>query len=125
MGVLLMLVGMGMAFTSSAVVYAVDPLAGVCDGVTSDTSATCASQDTTTNPLTGSDGILYRASIIVSVVAGIAAVIMIIISGFHMITSGGDAQKVASARRTLIGSVVGLVIIALAQSIIMFVIGRI
>lgn len=108
-----------------AVVYAADPLDGVCYGVSASTSATCASKDTTDNPLTGTDGVLYKASIVVSVVAGIAAVLMIMISGFHMITSSGDAQKVSSARKTLIGSVVGLVIIVLAQSIIMFVIGSI
>jgi hypothetical protein len=59
---------------------------------------------------------------IVASVAAVAAVIVIILSGFRYITSGGDTQKTAAAKNTLIGAIVGLVIIALAQAIIILVI---
>ena len=60
-----------------------------------------------------------------SLVAGVAAVIMIIIAGLKMITAQGDAGSVASARNTLIYALVGLVIVALAQFIVHFVLGRV
>ncbi|MBL8122451.1 hypothetical protein JNM87_06935 [Candidatus Saccharibacteria bacterium] len=49
---------------------------------------------------------------------------MIMVSGFRYITSGGDSQKIASAKNTLIGAIIGLVVIALAQTIITFVLSR-
>lgn len=58
---------------------------------------------------------------ILSVIAGVAAVIMVIISGFKYITSGGDAGKVGSAKTTLVYAIVGLVIVALAQVLVQFV----
>lgn len=57
----------------------------------------------------------------VAIIAGISAVIMIILSGFRYVTSGGDTQKIASAKNTLIGAIVGLVIIVVARGIIVLV----
>lgn len=62
---------------------------------------------------------------ILSFVAGFAAVIMIIISGLKFITAQGDASGVASARSALIYAIVGLVVVALAQFIVHFVLGRV
>lgn len=61
---------------------------------------------------------------ILSAIIGVVAVIMIILSGLKYITSGGDGQKVASAKNTLVYSLVGLVIVALAQLIVHFVLGK-
>jgi len=58
---------------------------------------------------------------ILSIVIGIIAVIMIIINGLRFITSGGDSQKVASARNGIIYALVGLLFVALAQIIVKFV----
>jgi hypothetical protein len=55
---------------------------------------------------------------ILSIVVGVAAVIMIILSGFRYITSGGDSNKVASAKSSLIYALVGLAVAALAQVIV-------
>lgn len=57
-----------------------------------------------------------------SIVAGIIAVIMVIISGLKYITSQGDSNKIASAKNSLIYAIVGLVIVAAAQIIVQFVI---
>lgn len=59
---------------------------------------------------------------ILSVVVGVAAVIMIIVGGFKYVTSGGDANKATSARNTIIYAIIGLIIVALARIIINFVV---
>jgi hypothetical protein len=56
-----------------------------------------------------------------SILIGVVAVIMIIVGGFRYITSGGDSGKVGSAKNTLIYAIIGLVIVALAQIIVHFV----
>jgi hypothetical protein len=61
---------------------------------------------------------------LISVVVGIAAIIMIIIGGFKYITSAGDSSKVNSAKDTVLFAIVGLVIVMLAQVIVRFVISR-
>lgn len=61
---------------------------------------------------------------ILSIIVGIVAVIMIILGGFKYITSGGDATKVASAKNTIFYAVIGLVIVALAQLIVRFVLTK-
>jgi hypothetical protein len=58
---------------------------------------------------------------IFSWVIGVIAVIMVMVSGFRYITAGGDSGKVASAKNTLIYAIVGLVIAAVAQILVKFV----
>ncbi len=62
---------------------------------------------------------------IVSLVVGVVAVIMIIIGGLKYILSGGDSGNVTSAKNTVLFAIVGLVIVALAQFIVRFVIARV
>jgi len=62
---------------------------------------------------------------ILSVVAGIAAVVMIIFAGFRYVTSAGNAEATKGARNTILYAVIGLVIIALAQIIVHFVLKNI
>jgi hypothetical protein len=61
---------------------------------------------------------------IFSVVVGVTAVIMIIVGGFQYITSGGDSGKVTTAKNTILFAIVGLVIVALAQVIVNFVLSK-
>jgi cytochrome bd-type quinol oxidase subunit 2 len=61
---------------------------------------------------------------IFSVVVGIVAVIMIIVGGFRYITSGGDSGNVTTAKNTILYALVGLVIVALAQFIVRFVLEK-
>lgn len=70
------------------------------------------------NPVAGSNGVLLRVVRIVSIIAGIAAVIMMMVGGFMYITSNGDASKATTGRNTIIYAVVGLLVIALGQAII-------
>lgn len=61
---------------------------------------------------------------IFSVIVGVVAVIMIIFGGFRYITSGGDSGNIGAAKQTIIFAIVGLVIVALAQIIVRFVLAR-
>src|SRR5581483_10631760 len=63
----------------------------------------------------GVSDIVNEAVRILSFVAGAAAIIMVIVSGFRYITSGGDTNRVASAKNTLIYAVIGVAIAVLAQ----------
>jgi len=60
---------------------------------------------------------------IFSVIVGAVAVIMIIIGGFRYVISSGNDQAVGGAKNTIIFALVGLVIVALAQFVVHFVIG--
>ncbi|HYH75068.1 MAG TPA: pilin [Candidatus Saccharimonadales bacterium] len=62
---------------------------------------------------------------IFSAIAGIAAVIMIIVAGFRFITANGDSGTVSSARKTVMYAVVGLIVVALSQTLVKFVIDKI
>jgi hypothetical protein len=58
---------------------------------------------------------------ILSLVVGIITVIMIIVSGLRFVASGGDSGKVASAKSSLVYALIGLVLVALSQTIVHFV----
>lgn len=62
---------------------------------------------------------------IFSLVVGVVSVIMIIVGGFKYVTSGGGSEKVTSAKSTIMYAVIGLVIVALAQIIVRFVLAKI
>lgn len=61
---------------------------------------------------------------LLSVAVGIAAVLMIVLGGLKFVTSAGNAEKAKSARSTLLYAVIGLVIVALAQIIVQFVLNK-
>lgn len=79
-----------------------------------------------TNPAVN---IIRTAVNIIAILAGIASVIVIIISGFQFVTAGGlapgqrsgDPNRIKSARSALTGALVGLVIIALAWTLVTFI----
>lgn len=79
----------------------------------------------TTDPLTGNNGVIVKAANIFALVAGIAAVIIIIIAGINFIMSSGDAAKTGRARETIIYAAVGIVVIVLARTIITFIVSRV
>lgn len=56
---------------------------------------------------------------------GVIAVFMIIVGGFKYITSGGDSTGVNAAKNTILYAIIGLVIVALAQVIVRFILSRI
>lgn len=58
-------------------------------------------------------------------VAGIIAVIVVIIAGFTFVTTGNDPAAVAKSRNTILYAVIGLVVIISAFVITQFITGRI
>lgn len=78
----------------------------------------CAEGEDNTN---GIASVAQTVVNIFSYVVGAIAIIMIIYGGFRYITSGGSSEGVGTAKNTLIYAIVGLVIVALAQIIVRFV----
>lgn len=96
---------------------------GICSGVSGDLSGQsgCPNQGADIGNL---NGLLSRVITIFSAVVGVIAVLMIIVGGLRYITSGGDSSKVSAAKTTIIYALVGLVIVALAQLIVHFVLNQ-
>lgn len=101
----------------------VDPLKRGCAQGAQDSSL-CKDTDST-NPLFGDNGIITRATQLVTIAVGAASVIMIMIGGFKYITSSGDSGNVESAKNTILFAIIGLVIALFAQGIVLFVLRRI
>ncbi len=51
---------------------------------------------------------------------GLVAVVMIIVGSFRFITSQGNPENAAAARKTIINSLVGLVIVIISTSVVSF-----
>ncbi len=62
---------------------------------------------------------------ILSLAVGVFSVIMIIYGGFKFVSSAGDPNGIASAKKTIIYALVGLTLAIMAQAIMRVVIGRI
>lgn len=102
-----------------------NPFGKVYCGGTAKDSAICVDRKKTDNPLTGTNGLILKIADIVAVIAGIAAVIMLIVSGLRFIQAGGNAEAVAGARRGLLYALVGIVVIMLSRAIIGFVLSKV
>jgi hypothetical protein len=61
---------------------------------------------------------------VVLAIMGALAFFMLILAGFRYTISQGDANRVADAKRQIVYTLVGLIVIALAATIVNFVIGR-
>lgn len=72
----------------------------------------------------GLAGVARNVVNIFSYIVGAISVIMIIYGGFRYITSGGSSDGVSAAKSTLIYAIIGLIIVALAQIIVQFVLGQ-
>jgi len=98
---------------------------GLCKGaelnVNSDGTA-CASDVDAGNTV---NEIITTVINIFSIVVGVIAVIMIIIGGIKYITSGGDSNNISSAKTTIIYAIIGLVVVALVQVVVKFVLSRV
>ena len=82
-------------------------------------SQTCNSDDANSLP-----EIVASIIDVFSWIIGAVSVIMIIYGGFRYITSGGDSNGVTAAKNTILYAIVGLVIVALAQIIVNFVLDK-
>ncbi len=57
-------------------------------------------------------------------VIGVAAVVGIIVSGMRMILSNGDSNAIATARKSLIYSLIGIFIAVVAETLVAFVLSK-
>jgi hypothetical protein len=103
--------------------------AGLFDNVKSDAckgvNLNANAPDCTTGSGGKLTGVLNTGLRLFSVVVGVIAVIMVIIAGVKYITSQGESAAVASAKNTLLYAIIGLVIVALAQIIVRFVLRKV
>jgi hypothetical protein len=98
---------------------------GVNGAVSGQTGDTSCNSDVDAGGGTGKITKLARNIVnVFSILVGIIAVIMIIFGGFRYITSGGDSNRVGGAKNTLIYAIIGLIIVALAQVIVKFVLNQ-
>lgn len=74
---------------------------------------------------TGVSGIIKTVINLLSLIVGVVAVIMIVIGGLKYVISSGDSGNVTSAKNTILFALVGLVIVALAQVLVRFVLTRV
>ena len=89
-----------------------------CQGVSAGTGG-CSSAAGTSF-----DSTLQNIINVFSLLIGIVAVIMLMIGGFKYITSSGDTNNINSAKNTIIYALVGLVVVALAQVMVQFVLNK-
>lgn len=121
----LQLLLIGVVFVAPQPVLAQNSFNDICKQTASSGNSTvCQESKDKSNPLFGPTGVITRATQLVAILAGIAGVIMIIISGIRFITSSGDPNTVEGARNTLLYAVIGLVVAVIAQSLVAFVIRR-
>jgi len=85
-----------------------------------------ATGDCNTEPKSTSlNDIIARIINLISSLIAVVSVIMIMVGGFRYVTSGGDSNKVGSAKSTITNAIIGLVIAFFAQVIVRFVIAKV
>jgi cytochrome bd-type quinol oxidase subunit 2 len=100
------------------ITYAAPPSTNdVCEGIKA-TGGNCSGGNNEINNLVADIINIF------SWVVGVVAVIMVIWGGFSFVTSAGDPQKSAKARNTILYALIGLVIVAMAQTIVRFVVRK-
>ena len=75
--------------------------------------------------VSGVDESLRTITNYIAYLGGIIAVIIMVISGISLITSGGDSNKIANARNSIIYAAAGIVSIVIARALVLFVIGAV
>jgi len=119
------LVFLGSLITFSPSITNAGPLSGskdeVCAGVALQPSGVC-------DPNVAGGKLRHTVRIVIdviSVIAGIISVIFVIIAGFRFVTSGGEANAVASARSAAVYALIGLVVVAVSQILVKYVMFRV
>lgn len=81
--------------------------------------------DTMLPKVTADAASLQDILLLVFGIAGAIAFLVVVIAGFQFVISGGDPQKVAKARQTILFAVVGLVVCSAAFTIVKLVVGSV
>lgn len=89
--------------------------------ICSPTNKTCTTAFGLTINVSDPTAFISQLMVIILGITGAITVILIIIAGFTYMTSGGDKQKVAGARETLISAITGLLFIVFSLAILGFI----
>lgn len=126
----LLITGLAMSFASLGIARtqihaaSIDPKEQACQalGGASGTGST----STCATPVAGPDvnNTLKLAINVFSLIVGFAAIIMIIVGGLKYIISSGESSNINSAKNTILYAIIGLVVVALAQVIVRFVLDK-
>lgn len=123
-------ISIGLAIISGLLVFSMCPVAlatnsdAVCNGVAIAGGGACTAQGQKDAAQTISNLVADIINIL-SWIIGVVSVIMIIVGGLNMITAAGDPGKITKARSTILYAVVGLVIVAVSQTLVHFVLANI
>lgn len=111
-------VGFVIGLSTSVYAQTTGTIACGSQGNITGTDCTTANADATIN------NTIRRAIQIFQIVVGLISVFMLIFGGLKYITSGGESSGVSGAKNTILYAVIGLVVVALAQVIVQFVLNR-
>ncbi|MEX1058990.1 MAG: pilin [Candidatus Saccharimonadales bacterium] len=96
---------------------------GLCAGANLDVNdPNCDTANDATQKI---NNLIRKVINLLSLIVGVVAVIMIIIGGLRYITSGGSDTGVTSAKNTILYAIIGLIIVALAQLLVRFVLRQV
>jgi hypothetical protein len=98
---------------------------GLCAGTALDATDPAHCNPNDPQAIAKINDIIHLIINLLSLLVGVIAVIMIIIGGLKYIISSGDSSNVSSAKNTIIYALVGLVIVALAQFMVRFVLAKV
>ncbi len=99
---------------------------GLCAGVNLDVSSSCSSGQLSGDQANQKiNNLIHTIINLLSVVVGVVAVIMIIVGGLRYITSGGSDTSVTGAKNTILYAIIGLIIVAMAQILVRFVLSKV
>lgn len=118
---LLMTIGAVFVFTPDARAFSL--FGEACSGGAANSSV-CKDSTSGANPIYGPGGIISTVVTILSIVVGVAAVIVIVIAGIQYMVSTGDPTKVNNAKNAILYAIVGLIVAVLSQVIVQFVISK-
>jgi hypothetical protein len=76
------------------------------------------------NPLGGPGGVFTSIIQIISILSGVAAVILIIIGALQYVLAAGDPSKINQAKNYILYAIIGLVVTVIAQSVVIFVLKK-
>lgn len=113
---LVAVLAIGVAIFVVPSVGAADALSGAC--AADPTASVCATQ---TNDFNSIVAIIVNTLLFL---IGAISVLMVIVGAFMYTTSGGDSAQLTKAKNTIIYSIVGLVVAALAYAIVTYVVSQ-
>ncbi|MEI7838520.1 MAG: hypothetical protein WCI37_01910 [bacterium] len=127
---LLLLIPISIAYISSSV-FAADStiptgISNICASAVANggTRPGFCTDGSSTSPQNPAYSVFSTVLNILSWAIGIISVIVIIVAGIRMITSNGDSKSFSSARDSILYAAIGIVVFAVSQIILYFVISK-